>query len=73
MILLATLVALFLIGLALNDTSSFAANPKSKASYNASMVASSGTNTAWAGPWGISYTANLTPDKETGLGSWTAL
>jgi len=27
--------------------------------------------TAWAGPWGISYTRNLTPDKETGLGSWT--
>lgn len=31
----------------------------------------SATNTAWAGPWGISYTANLTPDKETGLGKWT--
>ena len=29
------------------------------------------TNTAWAGPWGVSFTANLTPDKETGLGSWT--
>jgi hypothetical protein len=27
--------------------------------------------TAWAGPWGISFTRNLTPDKETGLGSWT--
>jgi mono/diheme cytochrome c family protein len=27
--------------------------------------------TAWAGPWGISYTANLTPDKDTGLGIWT--
>jgi mono/diheme cytochrome c family protein len=27
--------------------------------------------TAWYGPWGISYTANLTPDKETGLGQWT--
>ena len=27
--------------------------------------------TAWAGPWGVSYTANLTPDKATGLGSWT--
>lgn len=31
----------------------------------------SGTMTAWAGPWGVSYTANLTPDKETGLGAWT--
>jgi mono/diheme cytochrome c family protein len=28
--------------------------------------------TAWSGPWGISYTANLTPDKETGLGTWTS-
>jgi len=25
--------------------------------------------TAWAGPWGISYTANLTSDRETGLGA----
>ena len=30
------------------------------------------TNTAFAGPWGVSYTANLTPDAETGLGKWTA-
>jgi cytochrome c553 len=28
--------------------------------------------TAWVGPWGTSYTMNLTPDKATGLGSWTA-
>jgi len=28
--------------------------------------------TAWSGPWGISYTANLTPDKDTGLGTWTS-
>lgn len=27
--------------------------------------------TAWAGPWGVSFTRNLTPDVETGLGSWT--
>jgi hypothetical protein len=27
--------------------------------------------TAWAGPWGISYAANLTPDKNTGMGIWT--
>ena len=25
--------------------------------------------TAWIGPWGITYSANLTPD-ETGLGNW---
>jgi hypothetical protein len=29
------------------------------------------TNTAFAGGWGISYTANLTPDRNTGLGIWT--
>lgn len=29
------------------------------------------TMTAWSGPWGTSYTANLTSDKETGLGAWT--
>src|SRR5262245_45981106 len=28
------------------------------------------TMTAWNGPWGTSFTANLTPD-ETGLGLWT--
>jgi mono/diheme cytochrome c family protein len=27
--------------------------------------------TAWSGPWGISYAANLTPDQNTGLGIWT--
>jgi mono/diheme cytochrome c family protein len=26
--------------------------------------------TEWVGPWGISYTANLTPD-ETGIATWT--
>jgi cytochrome c553 len=29
------------------------------------------TNTAFAGPWGVSFTANLTPDVDTGLGNWT--
>lgn len=29
------------------------------------------TNTAFAGPWGVSFSANLTPDEETGLGKWT--
>ena len=27
--------------------------------------------TAWVGPWGISFAANLTPDARTGLGGWT--
>jgi mono/diheme cytochrome c family protein len=35
------------------------------------IVSAAATNTAWAGPWGVSFTANLTPDRETGLGKWT--
>jgi mono/diheme cytochrome c family protein len=27
--------------------------------------------TAWNGPWGTSYTFNLTPDENTGIGSWS--
>ncbi len=27
--------------------------------------------TAWAGPWGVSYAMNLTPDENTGIGSWS--
>ncbi len=33
-------------------------------------IATTVTETAWTGPWGISYAGNLTPDS-TGLGSWT--
>ncbi|HZP47053.1 MAG TPA: hypothetical protein VFB07_00865 [Vicinamibacterales bacterium] len=35
------------------------------------MWAGAATNTAFTGPWGISYAANLTPDRNTGLGIWT--
>ena len=35
------------------------------------MLAVDGGLTAWAGPWGVTFTRNLTPDKETGLGDWT--
>ena len=35
------------------------------------IVASAATNTAHAGPWGVSFTANLTPDDNTGIGIWT--
>lgn len=35
------------------------------------IAASAPTNTAHSGPWGISYTANLTPDVNTGIGIWT--
>jgi mono/diheme cytochrome c family protein len=29
------------------------------------------TNTAYSGPWGVSFAANLTPDTMTGTGIWT--
>src|SRR5262249_17093684 len=34
-------------------------------------AAVAGRMTAWSGPWGVSFTANLTSDPETGLGKWT--
>ena len=42
--------------------------PKPPAGWN---MTGSDTNTAWSGPWGVSFTANLTPDPDTGLGTWT--
>jgi hypothetical protein len=30
-----------------------------------------GDLTAWVGPWGVSFAANLTPDEPTGIGTWT--
>jgi hypothetical protein len=35
------------------------------------LWAGNATSTAFQGPWGISYAANLTPDQNTGLGIWT--
>lgn len=35
------------------------------------MAATAPTGTAISGPWGVSFTANLTPDQNTGLGIWT--
>lgn len=35
---------------------------------NPGEISVSGDLTAWYGPWGVSYTANLTPDPVTGLG-----
>lgn len=29
------------------------------------------SNTAFAGPWGVTYSFNLTPDQNTGIGIWT--
>jgi len=47
---------------------SLPAPPAASAAWPTAVAA---TMTAWSGPWGTSFTANLTPDKETGLGSWT--
>jgi mono/diheme cytochrome c family protein len=44
--------------------------PPAKA-QGAWLWAGAATNTAFSGPWGISYAANLTPDQNTGLGIWT--
>ena len=43
--------------------------PKPSGPWTSSIAV---TNTAFAGAWGTSFTANLTPDAETGLGKWTA-
>jgi hypothetical protein len=45
------------------------AAPQPQAPWNMTVGA---TNNSFAGPWGVSYAANLTPDRETGLGKWTA-
>jgi len=37
-------------------------------------IATTDTLTAWSGPWGVSFAANLTPDRNTGTGEggpWT--
>lgn len=35
------------------------------------IASASGDQTAWAGPWGVSFATNLTPDENTGIGSWS--
>jgi mono/diheme cytochrome c family protein len=35
------------------------------------IMTSAVTGTAFSGPWGVSFAANLTPDQNTGLGIWT--
>jgi mono/diheme cytochrome c family protein len=37
----------------------------------ANGIVGTATGTAFSGPWGVSFTANLTPDQNTGLGIWT--
>ncbi len=45
--------------------------PAPPASSGAWPIHSNDQLTAWAGPWGISYARNLTPDVNTGIGSWS--
>jgi mono/diheme cytochrome c family protein len=42
-----------------------------KALQPGNWVAFSGDVTAYVGPWGMSFSANLTPDSATGIGTWT--
>jgi mono/diheme cytochrome c family protein len=49
-----------------------AALPRSPEAREPWVWGGAGTNTAFWGPWGVSYAANLTPDAATGLGAWTS-
>ncbi len=41
--------------------------PKNKGPW---LWTGAATNTAFAGPWGVSYARNLTPDQVSGIGIW---
>jgi hypothetical protein len=45
--------------------------PPPKVAAGPWIVTGSWQLTAWSGPWGISYAINLTPDENTGIGSWS--
>lgn len=45
--------------------------PPAPAGQGAWIWSGAATNTAFAGPWGVSYATNLTPEPNTGLGIWT--
>lgn len=45
--------------------------PPPPASSEAWPTSISASNTAFAGSWGVVYATNLTPHRETGIGSWT--
>jgi mono/diheme cytochrome c family protein len=44
--------------------------PPAPAAQGPWLWSGAATSTAFAGPWGVSYAANLTPDRETGIGIW---
>jgi mono/diheme cytochrome c family protein len=45
--------------------------PPAPAAQGPWLWSGAATNTAFAGPWGVSYATNLTPDDNTGIGIWT--
>lgn len=45
--------------------------PPAPAAVGPWLWSAAGTNTAFAGPWGVSFAANLSPDENTGTGIWT--
>jgi len=49
----------------------FAKMPPAPASQGPWIWGGSATNTAFYGPWGVSFAMNLTPDVNTGMGIWT--
>ncbi len=46
--------------------------PPAPAAQGPWIAGNAATNTAFWGPWGVSYASNLTPDPETGIGKWRA-
>jgi mono/diheme cytochrome c family protein len=48
-----------------------AALPPAPAAQGPWIASTTGDLTAWSGPWGTSYAFNLTPDENTGIGSWS--
>jgi mono/diheme cytochrome c family protein len=45
--------------------------PAAPAAQGPWIWAGAATNTAFAGPWGVSYASNLTPEPNSGIGIWT--
>lgn len=45
--------------------------PPAPAAQGPWLWAGAATNTAFAGPWGVSYASNLTPEPNSGIGIWT--
>jgi hypothetical protein len=42
-----------------------------RAELQSKHLAVTGDQTLWVGPWGVTYSSNLTSDSATGIGAWT--